>query len=134
MAVHNLVRRVQQCSREKRGMGVVAVDPDGYVCGYGQVVMWPTCAEISDMIVAEDYRGQGLGTAIIQTLVQEAIRMGADEVEIGAAESNPRATSLYRRLGFEDSHTILLNLDDGKERVTFLRLSLHEKLSQPEQD
>jgi GNAT superfamily N-acetyltransferase len=88
--------------------------------------MWPTCAEISDMVVTQPYRNQGIGTAIIQSLAQVAIRMGAEELEIGAALDNPRAASLYRRLGFADSHTVMLNLETGKERVLFLRLSLRE--------
>ena len=88
-------------------------------------LMWPSCAEISDMVVVETYRGRGLGTALIQALVRQALKLGADEAEIGAALNNPRAAALYRRLGFEDSHTVLLNLGKGKEHVLFLRLNLH---------
>ena len=51
--------------------------------------------------------------------------IGIKEIEIGAAMSNPRAVALYRRLGFEDSHTMMLNLGKGKEKVLFLRLVLH---------
>jgi ribosomal protein S18 acetylase RimI-like enzyme len=127
MTVYNLTRRAIRCAAEKRGLGAVAVAEDGHICGYGQVVLWPTCAEISDMVVTEAYRGRGLGTAIIQTLVQAAVQLGADEIEIGAALNNPRAAALYRRLGFEDSHMVMLNLDRGKEKVIFLRLGLREK-------
>jgi ribosomal protein S18 acetylase RimI-like enzyme len=134
IAVHNLTKRAIRCAAERRGLGLVAVGSNGEVCAYGQMVMWPTCAEISDMIVAEAYRGQGLGTAIIQSLVQTAIRIGADEIEIGAALTNPRAVALYRRLGFEDSHTVMLNLDNGKEKVLFLRLTVGEKFPRVEED
>jgi len=123
-AVHNLVQRAIRSVTDGRGRGVVIPGEANRVVGYGQVLMWPSCAEISDMIVAEPYRGCGFGTAIIQSLVQEALKLGADEAEIGAALSNPRAVSLYRRLGFEDSHTVLLNLGKGKEHVLFLRLNL----------
>ncbi len=134
MAIHSLTKRAVRYAAEGRGLGVVAVAPDGMACAYGQLAMWPTCAEISDMVVAEAFRGQGLGTAIIQTLVQAGIRMHAEEIEIGAALNNPRAAALYRRLGFEDSHTILLNLDQGKEKVLFLRLNLNEPAQHFEQD
>lgn len=124
--VYNLVMRAVRYAAEGRGLGVVAVTPTGGICGFGQVVMWPTCAEISDMVVTQAYRNQGIGTAIIQTLAQVAIQMGAEELEIGAALDNPRAATLYRRLGFADSHTVMLNMGTGKEKVLFLRLSLHE--------
>lgn len=134
LTVHNVIKRALRYVLEKRGVGVVCVGSDNRVCGYGQMVMWPTCAEISDLIVAEDYRGQGLGTAIIQTLVHEAVRMGAEEVEIGATLNNPRAAALYRRLGFQDSHTVTLNLDHGKENVQFLRLTLSPNSHHSEPD
>ncbi len=128
MTVYNLLKRIAYQQTQKVALGVVAVTLDGQVCGYGQVVMWPTCAEVSDLIVTENLRGQGVGTAIVQTLVQAAAQLGAAEIEIGAAISNPRAAQLYRRLGFRDSHTVSLTIDGGKENVQFLRLSVPEPL------
>jgi ribosomal protein S18 acetylase RimI-like enzyme len=124
-AVYNLVQRAARSQLDGRGLGLVVPGGNGSVIGYGQVLLWPSCAEISDLVVAEAYRGHGLGTTIVQALVQQAIKLGADEAEIGAALNNPRAAALYRRLGFEDSHTVLLNLGKGKEHVLFLRLKLH---------
>lgn len=121
--VYNLVGRATRSDSERRGLGLV-VPCEGGVCGYGQMLLWPSCAEISDMVVTEAYRGRGYGTAIIQTLVRDAVKMGAEEVEIGAALNNPRAAALYRRLGFKDSHTVLLNLGKGKEHILYLRLDL----------
>lgn len=123
-AVYNLVSRSLRNAADGRGLGVVALDETGAPQGYGQVALWPSCAEISDLMVAEAARGQGLGTAIIQHLVREAVRMHAPAVEIGVALANPRALALYRRLGFVDSHTVMLNLGLGKEPVLFLRLDL----------
>ncbi|MBZ0289746.1 MAG: GNAT family N-acetyltransferase [Anaerolineae bacterium] len=123
-SVYNLVQRAARSQLDGRGLGLVIPGEPNRVLGYGQVLMWPSCAEISDMVVVEPYRGRGLGTAMIQTLIQQAIKMGAEEAEIGAAQNNPRAAALYRRLGFEDSHTVLLNLGKGKEHVLFLRLKL----------
>ena len=124
-AVYNLVQRAARSQLDGRGLGLVIPGEANKVIGYGQVLMWPSCAEISDMVVIEAYRGRGLGTAMIQALVRQALKLGADEAEIGASLNNPRAAALYRRLGFEDSHTVLLNLGKGKEHVLFLRLNLH---------
>lgn len=125
--VHQLIARAQQSARQGRGLGVVIQEtrdtPDA-LCGYGQLTMWSRGGEISDLVVAEAYRGQGLGTAIIQYLVRAAREMHAPMVEIGAAFSNPGAMALYRRLGFQDDHTIMLNLGEGLEEVLYLRLDL----------
>jgi ribosomal protein S18 acetylase RimI-like enzyme len=122
--VYDLVQRAEQAAAEGRGLGVVVTGQDATVRGYGQFLNYPTCGEISDMVVAHSYQGLGYGTAIIQTLARAARAMGVQELEIGAALSNPRAAALYRRLGFEDSHSLMLDLGNGKERVIFLRLNL----------
>ncbi|MBZ0283270.1 MAG: GNAT family N-acetyltransferase [Anaerolineae bacterium] len=123
-SIYDLVLRAERSAADQRGLAVVIAGKDNIIRGYGQVMAWPTCGEISDIVVAEACRGQGYGTAIIQTLARAAQRIGINEVEIGAAMSNPRAVALYRRLGFEDSHTMMLNLGKGKEKVLFLRLVL----------
>ena len=125
--VYNLISRMTRLAHDERGLGLVVLDDCGEVQGYGQMAMWPTCAEISDLIITEAYRSHGFGTALIQHLTREAVRLQAPAVEIGAALSNPRATQLYRRMGFEDSHTLMLNLGQGKEAVLFLRLELRGK-------
>lgn len=122
--VHHLVIRAQQRSRQGQGLGVVVVNPHNQAVGYGQITLWPSCAEISDLIVAEKYRRRGFGTAIIQYLARAAFEMHAEAVEIGAALSNPGAVNLYRRLGFEDSHEVMVDLGQGKEPVLYLRLEV----------
>ncbi|MDX1992624.1 MAG: GNAT family N-acetyltransferase [bacterium] len=127
-AVYQLITRAIQVGRQGRGLGVVVMDSrEGPLRGYGQVMLWPRCAEISDLIVAEDFRGRGFGTAIIQYLTRAAQQMEAECVEIGVALSNPGALALYRRLGFVDSHTLMLNLGEGQEPVLFLRLGLENE-------
>lgn len=122
--VYELVHRAERAAAEHRGLALVVTGAENQVCGYGQIMAWPSCAEISDMVIMEPYRGLGYGTALIQALVDAGQKMGMDEIEIGAAVNNPRAAVLYRRLGFQDSHTVMLNFGYGKEHVLFLRLSL----------
>jgi ribosomal protein S18 acetylase RimI-like enzyme len=122
--VYYFLKRARGNATEGRGLGAVVEAPDGVPVGYAQVTLWPRCAEISDLIVAEAYRGQGRGTALIQYLARAAREMNADCVEIGVAFSNPRALALYRRLGFRDSRTLQLDLGDGTEDVLYLRIKL----------
>jgi len=125
--VHQLVNRAQQNARQGRGLGavIVAENADSPI-GYGQLTIWPRTAEISDLVVTENQRGRGLGTAMIQYLVRAAREMHAPAVEIGAAYSNPGALALYRRLGFQDSHVISLHLGNGMEDVLYLKIDLLE--------
>jgi ribosomal protein S18 acetylase RimI-like enzyme len=88
-------------------------------------------AEISDLVVAQNLRGRGLGTALIQMLVRQGRALGASEFEIGAALTNARAVALYRRLGFTDSHTIMTHTDGVHEKVLYLRLTLAHTHREP---
>ncbi|MCB9453147.1 MAG: GNAT family N-acetyltransferase [Anaerolineaceae bacterium] len=121
--VYQLLSRANQYFGAGRGAGFVLLSEDENPIGFGQFTLWPTCAEISDLIVAETYRGQGRGTALIQHIAQEARRIGATTLEIGAALDNPRALALYHRLGFTDSHVV--HLLNGIESVQYLRLTIN---------
>jgi len=124
-AIDQLVNRAQQIARQGRGLGVVVWgDAREDVRGYGQLTMWPRGGEISDLMIMPQYRQCGLGTAIIQYLVRAAHEMRATTVEIGVALSNPRALALYRRLGFQDDHTVMIDLGNGPEAVLYLDLKL----------
>ncbi|TLM97768.1 MAG: GNAT family N-acetyltransferase, partial [Actinobacteria bacterium] len=51
--------------------------------------------------VARDFRGRGIGTALIRALLSWARRHRITRVQCWSWASNPRAISLYERLGFE---------------------------------
>lgn len=122
-AVRMLVLNAMKLTEHGRGVGVVALD-DKHAIGYGQLTLWANCGEISDLVIAPQHRGMGIGTSIIRYLMQSARESGLPCIEIGAARSNPRALALYRRLGFCDNHEVMLNLGNGKEPVLYLQLSL----------
>jgi RimJ/RimL family protein N-acetyltransferase len=52
--------------------------------------------------VDQDYRGRGIGSALIAALLDWAPRHGVTRVEVQAFANNPRAVDLYHRLGFRD--------------------------------
>ncbi len=111
--------------RQERGhaWGMVAV-LDDEVIGFGQLGRWGRRCEISDLIVAEPFRGNGVGTTIIERLLELAYQQGIPEVEIGAAVSNPRALTLYKSLGFHEIQQVMMDLGHGPEPVIYLRKSL----------
>lgn len=122
--VHSLITHI--LTRHQRGCawGMVAAVKDQIV-GFGQVARLNSLrCEISDLVVSAAWRGQGIGTALVTALVDTARRQGFAIIEIGAAESNKVALSLYRRLGFEEYKQVLLDVGQGLERIIYLRLQL----------
>lgn len=128
-SVEKMISRAQYLALQGRGLGVVVKGGDDSkdLLGFGLLSMWSRCAEISDLIVVEDKRGGGIGTAMIQYLVRVASDMHVPCVEIGAAKSNPRALSLYQRLGFQSFKTINLDIGAGLEPIVYLRLKFPKK-------
>lgn len=125
-SISEFIQRIIKLKSQYRGIGIVATDDlqDAQpIIAYGQVTQWIKCAEISDLMVVPAYRGRGIGTAMIQYLAG-FIAPNADCIELGVAQSNPRALALYRRLGFEDSYTVQLNLGQGSEPVIYLQINL----------
>lgn len=115
----NIVRRCQR----GRAWALTALQ-GGEPVGFGQLSQWTKCAEISDLIVSACHRGQGVGTEIINGLLDIARQQGFREVEIGVAETNAGALDLYQRMGFEIKRRITVNLGNGLEPVLYLRLVL----------
>jgi len=124
--IQDFIARVLKFTEQKRGLGIVVtnalIDPH-LIVAYGQVTRWLQCAEISDLIVSTDYQSQGIGTAMIQHLTQSVIQT-VDCVELGVAESNPRALKLYQALGFRERYKLKLDLGEGHEPVIYLGLDL----------
>jgi ribosomal protein S18 acetylase RimI-like enzyme len=123
----DFIQRVLKFEEQKRGIGIVVVDnklSPSTIVAYGQITQWVKCAEISDLMVHPDYRGQGIGTAMIQYLTHYSLTVKASCVELGVAMNNQRALALYQKLGFQDSYTLQLDLGQGTEPVLYLNIDL----------
>jgi ribosomal protein S18 acetylase RimI-like enzyme len=122
-SVKEMLRRAEDLSRKGRGLGVVACH-SGELVAYGQLTVWPRTTEISDLMVAENHRSQGIGSAIIASLIDKAKHWHMPKIEIGVALTNPRAMALYQRLGFEEDRIVNIDLGDGPEPVMYLTMNL----------
>lgn len=122
-AVHEMLERVLKMMEQGRGLGVVATVND---CAIGtvQLTKWPQVAEISDLIVTENLRKRGIGTALIRHLIEQSRSWHMPAVEIGSALSNTGALALYQRLGFVEDRRLELNLGHGPEMVIYLKMAL----------
>lgn len=59
-------------------------------------------AEIRRMYVRPDHRRAGLGRALLEGLLKEAVQLGYPMVRLDSARFMTDAHRLYRALGFED--------------------------------
>lgn len=60
---------------------------------------------IDGLCVAQDARGQGVGTALIESVAVRAASLGYRELRLDVIDSNLRARALYERLGFRALRT-----------------------------
>ena len=74
---------------------------DGKVVGYGGMWLILDEAHITNIAVHPDYRNRGFGRMIMQTLMQEASRLGIERMTLEVRVSNRPAIHLYESMGFE---------------------------------
>lgn len=52
------------------------------------------------MAVQKDYRRQGIGRRLLDTVIERAMRIGIEKIELGVYASNKAALALYQGAGF----------------------------------
>jgi ribosomal protein S18 acetylase RimI-like enzyme len=83
--------------QEPLGSGVVQW---GGCIGSNARAAYPGAVEINHLQVRDQYRGQGVGSALIAAAEALAAQAGRDQMAVGVAADNPGAERLYRRLGY----------------------------------
>jgi RimJ/RimL family protein N-acetyltransferase len=58
------------------------------------------------MGIISEYRGQGIGTRLLQAVLKQAKEFGLEKVELNVYTSNTNAIKLYRKLGFVEEGLI----------------------------
>jgi ribosomal protein S18 acetylase RimI-like enzyme len=98
---------------------------------YGQVYMEIPREARSDeyyldsLAVAEEYRGQGIATALISAFEIHAVMRAYDKVALLAEESNAPAYRLYRRLGYEADSTLNICGHDFHHMIKRLKRAMY---------
>ena len=95
----------------------VCVDDSDYVLGYGFCVIeeikdssnQPDMKSIyiDDICVDEKYRGQHVGTAVYNHIVNEARRLGCYHITLNVWELNPTARKFYEAMGLTPLKTTM---------------------------
>ena len=72
----------------------------GAVVGYGAGSVKGDCGQLESVAVDQRLRGRGIGTALIQRLLERFQRIGLRRCLLQVRATNTRAIDLYTRLGF----------------------------------
>ena len=78
---------------------VYEVTQDGQPAGYYWIEERGKELHLHGILVRAEFRGQGIGTFILQKLMDEYSGQ-MEVIELGVHDSNGRAITLYERLGF----------------------------------
>lgn len=76
--------------------------PDGLAVLRFRPAIWSAGAEcyLAELYVVPDRRGQGIGRALMERVLQVAKARGADWIDLGTSEDDVAARALYERMGF----------------------------------
>jgi N-acetylglutamate synthase-like GNAT family acetyltransferase len=73
----------------------VAEAPSGRVAGCARLKSYSDCAELSSVAVHHTYRGQGIGSTIVATVLEHAA------VSVIHLVCEPKETTFFSRFGFQ---------------------------------
>ena len=79
----------------------LVAERDGKIIGYAGAWIVLDEAHITNVAVAESFRGQGIGKLLTAGLLQYASNLGVVYATLEVRRSNEKAQKLYQSLGFE---------------------------------
>ena len=107
--------RVNRLLEEGRLTLFAAIDDDGHVTGMLTLTSCPTLTGdkywIEDVIVSNEYRGQGIGKALVKAAVSHVKQSGRPyKIYLTSNPSRTAARTLYRSEGFDEYDTGVFRL------------------------
>ena len=103
---------------------LLALD-DEKVVGYAGTWILDDEAQITNVAVTPEYRGQKVGAGLMENLIKEAKKRGATRMTLEVRPSNTAALALYEKFGFKDyGRRPHYYLDNGEDAVIMWNMSL----------
>ena len=78
-------------------------EPHGVAVLRFRPALWSDALDcyVEELYVSPERRGQGLGRALMEAVIEHARRRGAAHIDLGTGEDDVVARSLYESLGFD---------------------------------
>ncbi len=102
---HKMVNSVEQMNKEKDYFnGFVAVAPDQQIVGYATwffsyYTFTGKAMYMDDLYITPDFRGKGLGTVLINRVIEKARETHCNKLRWQVSEWNHAAIGFYKQLG-----------------------------------
>jgi ribosomal protein S18 acetylase RimI-like enzyme len=91
----------QSCTDSDPAWGGLVAELDGRIVGFMvHTADYHNAVYLSAIVVTEEYRGHGIGTAMIRRLQGRLSKLPFHRIVLHVSEGNSDAIRLYRRLGF----------------------------------
>jgi ribosomal protein S18 acetylase RimI-like enzyme len=103
----------------------------GQVVGNAQLTVWGREGEIGSLVVAEEYRRQGLASQLLTQLVAEARKRDLVALEIRVCACQPAILAFYERVGFQRVAQPVAPGQDGPDAVSTRDGEIKSGLSHP---
>ncbi|WP_143306605.1 GNAT family N-acetyltransferase [Chitinophaga vietnamensis] len=89
------------------------------ICGYRE---WNNSFFVDNLLVAESFRGRGLGRQLMQYVIDRATQLQCRLVELETQNTNVPAIHFYQQMGFNIAgiHTRLYEKDNEHEVALFM--------------
>lgn len=82
------------------GYGARVGERESRIVAYGVLMLAPGEAQLLNLSVVPDARRQGLGRTLLRQFVEDASRLGAEQMFLEVRVSNAPAITLYESAGF----------------------------------
>lgn len=104
------------------GFLVAEVGPGvaGYVVADSMPNHGRPLGHVKDIAVHPDYRGEGIGSLLLDRALGVLAAGGARSVKLEVRESNDAARSLYEEFGFTHRKTVPRYYDDGEDALVLV--------------
>jgi [ribosomal protein S18]-alanine N-acetyltransferase len=110
---------------EQNHLSTYLVVEDGEsIAGYCGVWLVVDEAHITNVAVLPDYRGKGLGEALMKRIMEVAKEVGARVMTLEVRVSNEAAKGLYRKMGFQDGGIRRRYYSDNQEDALVMWVNL----------
>lgn len=113
---------------------VLIAEIDGVAAGYAKLHAGPPPQSVTDkkpielvrLYVSQEWLGRGVGAALMQACISEAMEQDYRTIWLGVWEHNSRARAFYRKWKFREVGEHIFQLGDDSQRDILMERSVFE--------